>query len=362
VTAAKSLVAGIDQVMSQRDFEPSVELAVFGTAAAARIAAVVNSFCRNELDASVDGCLFYASSQGAVFGLELEDHRRVVLKAHRPERSARFLCEVHQVQRHLAGKAFPCPQPILRARPIGRGLAVVDRFLADGDYVDAHVPAIRKEMARALSSLIRLAEPFASSRDLPRFPNASIPQGSLWRTPHHRMFDFDATQTGAEWIDSAAAAALPKLREGHGDIVVGHSDWSVKDFRFRDGRITAIYDWDSLVVDREPTIVGQAATHFTMTWRMPVRIAPTPAEITAFLAEYEEARGRSFSAAEQRAVNAAAMYSVAYTARCEHALDPTATEYPEGSARELLAAMSDKTALKRPPGAPDPRRGPPPFL
>ena len=154
------------------------------------------------------------------------------------------------------------------------------------------------------------------------------------------MFDFDATRSGAEWIDDTAAAALRELRSSAGETVVAHSDWSVKDFRFRDGRITAIYDWDSLVVDREPTIVGQAATHFTMTWRMPVRVAPTPAETAAFLSDYEEARGRHFSAAERNAIDAAATYAVGYTARCEHALDPAASEYPPGSARELLTHMS----------------------
>jgi hypothetical protein len=216
---------------------------------------------------------------------------------------------------------------------------VVDELLSDGAYVDAHVPAIRMAMAFALSSLVRLAHGFVSSQNLPRSPLMNLPAGSLWRSPHHPMFDFDATAAGAEWIDARATWARRELEAEVGEMVVGHTDWSVKDFRFRDGRITAIYDWDSLAVEREPVIVGHAATHFSMTWRLPVRVAPTPHEVMAFIAEYEDAREQSFSAAERRAVDAAGIYSMAYTARCEHALDPEAKEYPPGSAREFLAGL-----------------------
>ena len=30
------------------------------------------------------------------------------------------------------------------------------------------------------------------------------------------------------------------------ELVVGHHDWSGKHFRFADGRVTVVYDWDSL--------------------------------------------------------------------------------------------------------------------
>jgi hypothetical protein len=192
-------------------------------------------------------------------------------------------------------------------------------------------------MAHALAALMRMAQPFVASHDLPRSPWLHLPAGSLWRPPHHPRFDFEATAAGAEWIDAIASNALARLSTPVGELVVGHTDWSVKDFRFLDGKITTIYDWDSLAVDREPLIVGQAATHFTMTWRMPVRVAPDAGEVAAFISDYEEARGSLFSAEERAAVAAAGAYSMAYTARCEHALDPNAVDYPAGSAREFLA-------------------------
>ena len=46
----------------------------------------------------------------------------------------------------------------------------------------------------------------------------------------------------------------------------------------------------------------------------------TASEASAFLADYEQERGRPFTADERRAAGAAAVYSRAYSARCTHAV------------------------------------------
>jgi hypothetical protein len=339
MTKTGSVAAAISQTITDRGSESSMEVVLFGTDDPDVIARELNDLASLHLRSAVERCLFYECSQGAVLGLELEDGRRVAVKAHQPDRSAAFLVAVQDVQRHLWGRGFPCPAPILGPTPLGTGLAVADEFLDAGTFMDAHDPAVRKEMANALAALVRMAQPFVSSHDLPHSPWLDLPAGSLWRPPHHPRFDFDATTAGAEWIDAIAAEALTQVATPVGELVVGHTDWSVKDFRFLDGKISAIYDWDSLAVDREPLIVGRAATHFTMTWRLSVRVAPAPGEVAAFVTDYEEARGSLFSAAERAAVDAAGAYSMAYTARCEHALDPHAAEYPVGSARGFLAGQ-----------------------
>jgi hypothetical protein len=341
VTMEGSLTTVITGVMGSRTTEPSVESAIFGSADPPAMAAAVDDFCRRELHASVEQGLFYASSQGTVFGLELDQGQRIVVKVHQPDRTAAFLFAVHDVQRHLLREGFPCPAPILGPSPLGRGLALVDQLMDDGNHEHAHEPAIRREMASALATLVRMARAFVSSPHLPSTPWLLLPTGSLWRTPHNRMFDFEATAAGAEWIDDIATEALERLKSPAGEMIVGHTDWSVKDFRFRNATITAIYDWDSLLIEREPVIVGQAATHFTMTWWLPVRVSPSFDEAQAFVSDYEAARGEIFSVSERRAVEAAGVYSMAYTARCEHALDPGGREFPPGSAREFLAALGE---------------------
>ena len=55
--------------------------------------------------------------------------------------------------------------------------------------------------------------------------------------------------------------------------------------------------------------------------------------------DYETARGRRFGPAERVVIGAAATYSLSYTARCEHAVDPTG-EPADDSARVALRAYA----------------------
>jgi len=73
-----------------------------------------------------------------------------------------------------------------------------------------------------------------------------------------------------------------------------------------------------------------------MTWNLDVPIAPTRDEARAFIAEYEAARGASFTKAERAMLAAAATYAIAYSARCENCLALDEEQYPAGSYRELL--------------------------
>jgi hypothetical protein len=130
--------------------------------------------------------------------------------------------------------------------------------------------------------------------------------------PHHPRFDF--TLPAGSWIDEAAATAKEGLAVTRD--VVGHADWSAKNLGWRDDEVVAVYDWsDSCVLEAEATIVGQASVFFPATWDEP--FGPkhaTPDEQRAFVAEYEEAAGRTL---DREAVRAAQTYVAAYAARCE---------------------------------------------
>jgi hypothetical protein len=101
--------------------------------------------------------------------------------------------------------------------------------------------------------------------------------------------------------------------------------------------VRIIYDWDSLVLEKEPVIVGHASINFTYTEFFEGPRFPTDEESQAFIADYEAARGTSFTVEEQQTLQAAKLGSLAYGARCEHALHPYETSYQEGSCRYLLA-------------------------
>jgi len=278
--------------------------------------------------------LFVEASVGVVAGFRLADGRGVVVKAHQPNVSLRYLEAVHAVQSALASAGFPAPRPLAPPQQFGRGHVTVAELRDEGERRDGHDAAVRRAMARALARLIELAP------DVDGIDGGILERTSAtWPQPHSPLFDFEATRDGTEWIDEYAERSRS---DPVGDVVIGHGDWSVKHFRFAGDEVTAIYDWDSLIRTDEPRIVGQAAATHTATWYVPTTVLATPDEARAFVAEYEEARGRTFSDDERARLATAATYNVAYGARCESCGDPRAMSFPLGSQRDTLARYGEE--------------------
>lgn len=314
-----------------------VEPIVFGTTEPQRIADLFEAFCRNELGSPVAEYLFYESGIGAVCGMRLADERRVVVKVHHA-RSLDFLRAMVQVQRYLLAHGYPCTTPLLDPQPLAYGIATTEEWMAEGVYHQAHDPAMRRSLAEMLAWLIRLtSRPERLPGIQPADLDTRLPAGVTWPPPHSTLFNFEATATGAEWIDEIASKAMAMKRHGAGQLVLGHMDWSIKHFRYVGEHVRIIYDWDSLALEKEPIIVGHAAEHFTYTEYFGESRAPTKEEARAFIADYEMARGKPFTPEEYQTLKAAQVYGIAYSARCEHALFPHETSYPEGSYRSILA-------------------------
>jgi len=69
----------------------------------------------------------------------------------------------------------------------------------------------------------------------------------------------------------------------------------------------------------EEAFVGANSTIFTCDWSDPsLDPYPSAAETSAFIADYEAARGRRFTSGDREVIDAARVYRVAYGARCEH--------------------------------------------
>ena len=240
--------------------------------------------------------------------------------------------------------------PLLPPTTVGAGVATAESLLVGGEVPDGHRPEARRVLASALARVIELCRPLTAEPGFREHAMATPPD-ELWPRPHDGRFDFARSAAGAEWIDAVAAAALPPQETGAGVDVVGHEDLRAEHVRLAGGALTAVYDWDSLALRREPVLVGIVAHGFTANWRAPAghRQFPTLAEMRAYVADYEAARGAPFAADERRMLDASLVYTMAYTARCEHSdavLDfgrrarpaaPPAT-VPEGGARAFLAA------------------------
>jgi Phosphotransferase enzyme family len=296
-----------------------VELAVFGTDAAAAIARAIDAFCIRHLGAPVARGLFHQSSIGSVTGVALADGRRLVVKAHQPERPLELLKEIARIQSYLADRGVFAPKIVAGPLPLGHGRAIVETYVEAGHTADAHRPEIRRALAGGLCTIVVTCEPLVASTALQPalLTSAGAP---LWPTPHTKLCDFDATARGAEWIDAVAMLARDRMTPA-GALVIGHSDWRQEHVRFEGDTPIAAFDWDSLCRQREPALLGIVAHAFCADWSdSNRRQAPSMEEARAFVAEYEVARERRFSAAERRLCGASFAYSCAYTARCGHAL------------------------------------------
>lgn len=321
---------------------PFVELEIFESADTLFIARLLDTFCQEHLGTPVAEFLFYESSQGAVTGVRLEDERRVVLKVHKPRQSFTFLKSVQEVQYHLVANGYPCPRPVCGPQRLAQGIAVGEELIDEGVYVDGHDPAIRRAMAEALAQLVRLT---SGLEDLPGLRETMVRHreiDGLWERPHNKLFDFVATARGAEWIDDIARQALHTLNENSsGEIVLGHSDWAVKHFRFKQGNVRVIYDWDSLACNSESVLVGNAARSFPMTWHLPTRVWPTREELHAFVDEYQTARGKAFSRSERALIAASVTFGLAHSTRIEHSLQQEKMDWSEESYHGILARYGD---------------------
>jgi hypothetical protein len=161
----------------------------------------------------------------------------------------------------------------------------------------------------------------------------TVPEMQLYPAPHSPLFDFTATAAGAGWIDEIATAARERMTD---DVaVIAHGDWSARNVRLGPGGLVCAYDWESLQQQPETTAVGVAAA----TWRSAggpgEPLAPPAAEIRRNVEQYERARGHPFTTSQRHSAHAAAVYGLAYPARCEHALTPGTTT---GRASGRLAA------------------------
>jgi hypothetical protein len=339
----------VDERLQEWGFVPHVVCAVFGTSDGVEIERTINEFCERRLHAGVGAHEFFYASVGSVHGVRLADARRVVVKAGLPGPRMACLTSAQGMQRHLVAHGFPCPEPLTEPAPLAAGIAVVESCLDVGTRGDPHEPALRRAMAATLAELVVLCRPL----DRLRRALGDRPGDArrLWPTPHDARFDFDRTTRGAEWIDALAVRAKAQ-RAGRGESVLGHCDWRAQNMRFAADKVVAVYDWDSICCVPEPQLVGSAAHYFTSDFEVEGRRQlPSLEEAVGFIGDYQAARGVAFDAKEQQIARAALVYSMAYTARCEHS--DALTDFgrkapsgelgpiPEGSARAFLVRHAE---------------------
>jgi len=325
------------------EWPSALEDVLLGTSDPARILRLLDGFTRSALGSELHRVTFYRRGVGAVFGLHLADDRRVVVKVHRLEFLREGLDGIRAVQRMLADRGLPAPTPIGDPEAIGNGIAVAEEMLTGGEHVDGHDASVRRVLASHLYGLVEAATAMLGDVPLPLASPFGLPGNQLWPTPHDLRFDFSLP--GAEWIDKLPGDARSILRRNEtGTMVIGHGDWRIENLRMDRSTIVAIFDWDSVCVIPEAALVGATSIHFTTDWSDPATDSfPSADESSAFINEYEEARGRVFTSRERELAQAEQIYRLAYGARCDHSdslLGVFPDDHSESRFAELLRTMT----------------------
>jgi hypothetical protein len=299
-------------------FRP-VESSIFGTTDPHRLTDLIERSAYDQLGVPVAGAVFYSASSGCVVGLEMADGQSVVLKAYQPHWEFSFLDGIQRIQRVVSGAGYPCPSPMAGPFRLGHGWATIESHLPDPGQGRPFDQRSLELSSAALVDLI-VAAGGVSADGLDEHPFRIAP-GDLYPMPHNPIFDLASTGAGAEWIDELARGAWAIRESGDLPQVVAHLDWSANNVRLGEVGVTAVYDWDSLSLASEAVVAGQAAATWRSTGETADLLAPDAAEIDRFISAFAEATGRQFSSPEMEVAHAAAVWVMAYTARCEHALE-----------------------------------------
>ena len=274
----------------------------------------IDELTQAELGVSPNGALFAKKSVGAVFGIVLESGEPAVLKLFNRSLSHSELSAMHRCLAVAASNGFPVARQrseIFEANP---GLFGAFYGYLDGAHRNPHEPPVRRELANSLAELNALLAPLDTS-ELPLSPGR---QEALWPAPQRIWETREIDDEDGRFIAAHGRAAQLALKKSKLPLLAMHLDWGVKNIRFRDDAVCAVFDSDSVHAASEAECVGRAAAQFTAQWDIPAVLTPSADEAQAFVDEYQSARGRKFSRAERALAAAAARYSVAQAARLEH--------------------------------------------
>lgn len=288
---------------------------VLGTEQPEHVQALLDQALKTQLRVAFDRVLFIQSSIGVVFGLQLGQGEKVVLKVFSPKLPLPYLNKMNQVLTILTQENYPSPRVLSPIFPFGGTLAGFYEFI-EGKMEDAHQAPIREELARYLAQFSTLVE----QHQLPPLENCfqQAAQGRLWPLSHNALFDLKKASRGAGWLVQKARAARKILGTDRAAKKLAHTDWGVKNALFMQQRLVGIFDWDSLGSMSEAEMVGRAAAQFTADWDKGFKVTPSPEEARQFVEAYQKYRGKKFSAEEHKIMAASATYLITILARFEH--------------------------------------------
>jgi len=274
----------------------------------------VEELTQAQVGGTPSGALFAKKSVGAVFGVVLESGEPAVLKLFNRSLGHSQLAAMHRCLAVAAAHGFPVARQRSDIFEADVGVFAAFYGYLDGAHRNPHDTPVRRELARSLAELNGLLAPLATE-GLPLAPGR---QEALWPAPQSIWEAREIEDEDGHFIAEHGRRAQAAIKKSKLPRFATHLDWGVKNIRFRDDAVCAVFDSDSVHAACEAECVGRAAAQFTAQWDIPAVLTPSADEAQAFVDEYQSARGRKFSRAERSLAAEAARYAVAQAARLEH--------------------------------------------
>jgi Ser/Thr protein kinase RdoA (MazF antagonist) len=266
-----------------------------------------------------------------VIGVRLADGHEVVVKLR--AQSPR-LDGCVEVQRRLASRGFPCPEPLSAVLSFDGYAATVEAYVPGGESL----PRSGRQaapFAAAFARLVSLAptpDEVPGLRPSPPWTDWDHNQPGLWPKPDDHDKDLNLAG-GAIWIDHAGQEARTRLHADRALAVVAHGDWYPGNVRWREDELHVVHDWDSTFADSEAAAVGFAAAVYPA---LHAGGEATVEETEAFIDAYLSQRQRSFDRDELESCWAAGVWIRAFDSKKQHAMGQPVRSLTEGEAHERL--------------------------
>jgi hypothetical protein len=294
------------------------------------------AWCLDHLGNAPVGVLFHVQQVSMVFGLRLASGTDVVVKARADEGRA---ASCVAAQARLAARGYPCARPLTPVVSVGSLAVHAEQFRPGGEVLHGDSPDVAVRCAAAFARLMAELSSVTVAPPLPHPPWVRWDHTDPGAWPAIDFLDNRDQCAVPAYVVEAAERARGRLLAARLPCVLGHSDFEAQNLRWRGQQLWAVHDWDSLAWHPEAALAGAASGAFASAG--PPTLAPIESS-EAFLAAYQDIRGRLFTPVEQEIAWAASVWMAAYNAREEalYGATPVCRDALRAQAAERLRRAS----------------------
>jgi hypothetical protein len=271
----------------------------------------LSQWCAARLGSPIARVLWQAGHLSQVVAVALEDNRKIVVKT-RVWQDRLAACS--GIQLAVTACGFPAPRVLVASERVGGDAVSAEELVEGGDQLppDDRAAAAYAALLGRLVALTSRVPAVSRLQPSPPWVGWDHQGANLWPardTPGPALDD----HSGPAWVDDAGAAARTLLAQIRLPLTLGHADWESQNLRWTGRDPHIVHDWDSLVAQPEPAIVGAAAAVWPA--GSPGRHAATVEESAAFLDAYRSATGTDWDRRTHQIAWAAGLWLRAFNAK-----------------------------------------------